>query len=558
MNLKTLLAAFILSSGSICATAQVIKMQFVNNCADQSLTSVDIYVNGSLAVDNLNFHTATVFSDYNTIPVSKLEIGIAPSNSNSVTDTFYSKTVTFTTATPCIAVINGIHSTSGYSPYVKLGLDIFNNAQTNALANGNTDYMFMNGCTDAQPFDIKSGLNLLANNLAYGNFTTGYASTPTTDFKIRQTNTTGSKTINTYNADFLSKGLTNNACIIVSSGFVNPASNSNGPAFGFWLASDMGGTMVQLQTTSPEALSRAQFINNCADTTADTVDVYLDNTKILDNFAFRTASVFMDMTAKTPHDLDVAPKNSSSVNDKFYHLSISLDSGKKYIFLADGIQSVAGYTPVLPYVLHYTKNAMEDASNSGNTDISFAQGSTDAPLMDLKESSNTLVSGASYGSFSAYQSLGTSYHRLSLTQGSKTTDYDADLGSLGLQNLAVTIVGSGFVTPTSNSNGPNFGLWVSLPSGGPLKKLPVSESVYKLVNSNEFKIWPNPAQNEVHISTLNNQTIFSADVMDMTGRTILQDQKLSNNTLNTFSLTPGNYILKFVYQGQIAGVRFSK
>ncbi|MBS1780675.1 MAG: DUF4397 domain-containing protein [Bacteroidetes bacterium] len=558
MRVKTLLAVLFLSTGAIDAGAQAIKMQFINNCADVSLNGVDIYVNGILAVDNLNFRTATIFTDYFTVPVNKLEIGIAPATSATVNDTFFSRSITFTTPTPCIAVINGVRSASGYSPYKKMSIDILNNAVLNASVSGNTDYVFMNGSTDAPTLDVRSGLNMVGNDLAYGNFTAGYTSTPTSDFKIRLTNTTGSKTINTYNADFATKNLTNEACIIVSSGFMDPSSNSNGAAFGLWLATPNGGQMTQLQTTTPEALSRAQFINNCADTTADTVDVYLDNTRILDNFAFRTASAFMDMTAKTAHDIDIAPKNSSSVNDKFYHLSISLDSGKKYIFLADGIQSSKGYTPALPYVLHYTKNAMEDAASTGNTDVCFAQGSTDASLIDLKESGNTLVSGASYGSFAAYQPLGATYHRLSLTQGSKTTDYDADLGNLGLQNLAVAIVASGFVTQTANSNGPYFGLWVALPSGGALKKLPISESVFKLANNKDFKIWPNPVQNSLHISTLDNQTILSADVLDITGRTVLQNQKLSNNALNTSSLAPGNYVLKFVYQGQIAALRFSK
>ena len=38
------------------------------------------------------------------------------------------------------------------------------------------------------------------------------------------------------------------------------------------------------------------------------------------------------------------------------------------------------------------------------------------------------------------------------------------------------VVASGFLDPTSNSNGEAFGLFVALPSGGDLVALPVSKT----------------------------------------------------------------------------------
>lgn len=75
--------------------------------------------------------------------------------------------------------------------------------------------------------------------------------------------------------------------------------------------------------------ARVQVIHNCADLAADSVDVYLDNGILLDNFAFRTATGFIDAPAAgTPIRLSVAPKNSTSVADTFYSISVTLDPAK--------------------------------------------------------------------------------------------------------------------------------------------------------------------------------------------------------------------------------------
>ena len=44
-------------------------------------------------------------------------------------------------------------------------------------------------------------------------------------------------------------------------------------------------------------MARLQVIHNAADPIADEVDVYLNGTLALDNFAFRTATPFIDVPA---------------------------------------------------------------------------------------------------------------------------------------------------------------------------------------------------------------------------------------------------------------------
>lgn len=561
MQFKKLLLVFLLHLSFLQLTnAQTVKIQFINNCPDVSVSSVDIYINGSLLVDNLNFRTATAFVDYNLLPPNMLTVGIAPATSLFITDTFANFNLTVNASNPNVIIIDGVKKSSGgYSPDKKISLDILSAGKIGALTPSNTDYIFFNGSTDMTTFDVKTGLTTLADDISYGNYSPSYLSVTTGDFKIRLTNSSQSTTINTYNANFGTQVLGNNACVILTSGFVNPANNNNGPAFGLWLAKDGGGPLVQLTSTTPEAIDRVQFINNCSDKTADTVDVYIDGVLTFDNFAIHTATPFTDYVAKVPMSIAVAPKNSTSVADAFYTSPVSLDSGKRYIFVANGIRSATGYTPLTSYVLSSYKFAQEDAASSANTDIVFMNGSTDAGTVDIKQGASPLFTATGYPVFDGYKQVPTANIILTATVNAVNTDYEANLTTLGLQGKAVTLVSSGFVNTTANSKGPAFGLYLATAQGGLMTKLPVYLSVPKTNGVNKlFNVSPNPATTSLHITAPANAKIATADVLDITGKVVAANVTVNNNNIDIAALNSGVYILHFNYDAEAVSLRFVK
>src|SRR5690606_24481399 len=105
-----------------------------------------------------------------------------------------------------ICVANGIHSATGYSPKVPFTLSFFNIGRDNSLQAGNTDVVFMHGCTDATgtSYDIRSGAKVLGDDLVFGQFSADYTEMPTSPYKFRMTNPSGSKTVKTYITDFSS------------------------------------------------------------------------------------------------------------------------------------------------------------------------------------------------------------------------------------------------------------------------------------------------------------------------------------------------------------------
>ena len=55
--------------------------------------------------------------------------------------------------------------------------------------------------------------------------------------------------------------------------------------------------------------------------------------------------------------------------------------------------------------------------------------------------------------------------------------YAAPLATLGLDGAAFVAVASGFLDPTQNSDGPAFGVFVALPTGGAMIPLPTVAAI---------------------------------------------------------------------------------
>lgn len=535
------------------ATAQTARVQVIHNCADAIADEVDVYLNGTLLLDDFAFRTATPFTDVTA--GSPITVAIAPKNSTSVADSIYSLTTTLTANGTYVAVANGIVSTSGYNPVPDFELDIYAMGREAATNGTNTDLLVVHGSTDAPTVDVRSGIETLVDDISYGNFSNGYLELPTADYTIRLTNTTGAQTVQTYSAPLSTLGLTGGAGVVVASGFLNPAANSNGPAFGLYVALPTGGAMIALPTTTPEALARVQAIHNCADAAAATVDVYVNGDLAIDNFAFRTATGFLDLPANVQLNIGIAPGNSMAVTDTIYNLAATLDSAETYVIVANGIVSPTGYNPAPAFRLSVFGGARETANTGTNTDVLVLHGSTDAPTVDIQAGGNTLVNDIAFGLFAnAYLELPTSNYILDITDQSGTTkvaSYSANLQSLNLGGAAITVLASGFLNPANNSSGPAFGLYAATAAGGNLVMLPVYTSVGNISKEkSNVTIWPNPSTGMVNIKSDFKEGNAMISITDAAGRII--SRMNYSNTVDISSLSNGAYMLTVEDDKQIA------
>lgn len=549
MRSKQLLLSFLLSFLAIGTTqAQIARVQVINNSGDAMLNALDVYIDGQLVVDDVTFRSASMFFDVNINVGNPVNIGVALNTSFSVVDTFYNKTVLLMQSNTYIIVLNGIESPTGYSPATPFEAYVYAMGKESAANPSNTDLLFMQGVTDLGVIDIRGNLNVYANDITYGNFSS-YNQIPTNDMKFRTTNTIGNVLNNTYDAPLTSLSLNNAAGVVCMSGFATPSNNSNGPNMGMWLATSNGGPMIELQPTTPQALARVQFIHNSADTTVDTVDVYYMGEKVLDNFPYLTATPYMDVYGNTPAIVGIAPSNSSSINDTFYSTTITFDSAKTYSVIAHGIESDTNYKPLVPFMLSSSSNAKEVASSGTVTEILAMHGSTDAPTVDIVEGSNTLFNNINYSFFSnGYTSLNTQNYIFDLTDagGQPIESYQANLASWNMQGKTGTLVTTGFMEPDSNSQGPTIGLYMAMPEGGALVQLPIAVSVKEInKTAKQITLWPNPTNTELHIGDIKSGSV---SIYDITGKQVLYTT-VNNNAINVSQLPVGTYILQ-VFDGQ--------
>lgn len=549
LNKKLLLSAFLFAGMGLSAVAQTARVQVIHNSADAAADSVDVYLNGTKLLDNFAFRTATPFID---APAGTVSLAVAPKNSTSVSNAIYTVAPTLTAGQTYVVVAQGIVSTSGYTPSQPFQLNVFPMGKE-AATTGNTEVLVAHGSTDAPAVDVRSAGNVLVDDIAYGQFSNGYLNLPTADYNIAITNTTGSTTVASYAAPLQTLSLSGRALVVVASGFLNPAANSNGAAFGLYAALPTGGALVRLPR-SP----RLQAIHNCADAAADSVDVYVNGVKLLDNFAFRTATPFID----APYGavtLQVAPKTSTAASDAIYTLNATLNTDASYIVTAEGIVSTAGYMPSQPFKLSVFAMAQETAMASGNTDVLVYHGSTDAPVVDIRSNNTVLVNDIAFGSYSsAYLNLPTSNYTINVTNASGSTvvaSYNAPLQTLGLQGKAMTVLASGFLTPANNSNGPAFGLYAAMAEGGALVALPLATNSIADVNSTaKLTLYPNPVSDKIYLSGVDSKGEIS--ITDMTGKTIMVQQ--ASATCNVAGLQPGIYFLHYTTEGGSSVAKFVK
>ncbi len=234
-----------------------------------------------------------------------------------------------------------------------------------------------------------------------------------------------------------------------------------------------------------EKAASVQIIHNSADPAAQFVDIYLNGNLVFDDFEFRTATPFVSVPADVAIDIDVAPSTSADVSESIFNLNTTLADGESYIAVANGVIDPTQFDAsvnTIDFGIDVFTGAQQVSTNPGETSLLVHHGSTDAPTVDVRETSipvGIVVDDISYSEFQGYLDLINDDYVVDVELGDNSAvvaSYEANLQSLNLADAAVTVLASGFLDPAANQNGPAFGLWAALPAGGPLVELPEAEA----------------------------------------------------------------------------------
>lgn len=325
--MKKLILNLSLALLSIPTFSQTAEVQLIHNSADAAASSVDIYIQlsdgATLVIDDLDFRNATPTVGF---PPDSVIIAIAPSNSLTIADSLISSVYDFKNNECNILVIDGLISTSGYTPLKPLTMQRYIMGRSSANTSGNTDVLVHHGATDAPTVDIDEvTAGNLVDDISYGEFSTDYLELLTADYKLDVKNAAGTATVARYSAPLSTLGLEDTAIVVVASGFLDPSVNSNGPAFGLWAAVKKGGPLVELPEeliTSVKDLSNITELSIYPNPTNN--NLYIDGVELNEtviNIYDISGKIVKSFVAKN-NVIDV-----SNLENGTYHMVLSTNSG---------------------------------------------------------------------------------------------------------------------------------------------------------------------------------------------------------------------------------------
>lgn len=220
------------------------KLQIVHAVADPAGSPIDVYANGVKIADNISLRQATPYMD---VPAGEpLSIVIAEPNSNAVDDkvigTFSAGTLTKDQM--YMALAHGVISATGFASNpdgtpITLNIHTISGVRSRATQAGNVDFMLFHGVTDAPAIDIvvHEG-QALASDLGYGE-ATNYVSLAASSYTIDITPAGNNAVVlKSFTPDLTL--LAGNAVTLFASGFLDPAQNKNGEAFGLYAVMTTG------------------------------------------------------------------------------------------------------------------------------------------------------------------------------------------------------------------------------------------------------------------------------------------------------------------------------
>jgi hypothetical protein len=298
--------------------------------------------------------------------------------------------------------------------------------------------------------------------------------------------------------------------------------------------------------------AKIQIIHNAP---SPTVDIYAGADKLLDNFAFRTATPFVEVPAGVTIPIGVALSNSQSAADALATFPVQFAANRRYVVVATGI---VGGNP--GFTLKVFDMGRENASTPDNIGILFFHGSPDAPTVDVVVGGSPVINDASYGDFQGYLDLPASSvnFKLSVTPGNDNSRvvaaYNADLR--WWRGRTAVIFASGFL----GGGGPAFEPWVALSNGGTFP-LPVApnfrndngsddRTVKGQAFASDMRLFPNPAFGSLNVEmTLDSDSDLQVSVLNIFGQEV-QSRALGTQSkgrqlfsVNTGNLPAGNYLL---------------
>jgi hypothetical protein len=269
------------------AIGKVANVQVIHNAADPAAAVVDIYLDGKEIVPDFAFREATPFVE---LPAGReIVIGVAPGNSAGPEDIIAEFPVTLEVNEKYVVMANGVLDPEKFvenPEKADISFQLFprGNVKTSGWS-WVVNILAFHGATDAPTVDIFAQRRWwnrrLVDNLSYGSYSHYNWLLPKKYTLGVTPGGDNSTVVAAYEADL--SGLGGGAAVVFASGFLNPAANQNGPAFGLFVALP-DGNVIALRPAGASAVAALQSTIDGGPQAAEagTPEVY--NTELGQNF----------------------------------------------------------------------------------------------------------------------------------------------------------------------------------------------------------------------------------------------------------------------------------
>lgn len=538
---------FVAPSGVVDTLTSVALVNIIHNAPAEAASSVDVWLSGAFKIiEDLDFRRSTGAFYFPTR--TGWTFGIAPGDSQTPADILFNlPPVTFEDGRYNVVIANGIPGDAETPFELVLNTDIEVFAENPA----NVDVTVFHGSPNTPAVDIRArdlGLDLI-DSLAYGDFF-GTLPIPPSTYYLEAYPNGSDNLVATYETE-IPADLVGLSAVGIASGLLGEE-----PPLDLVFFPPFGENFTPSFTATPVA--QVQVVHNSP---APTVDVYANDTILIDDFMFRTATPFVDLPTRTDIELDVAGGDSNSSNDAIATFSgVRFNDGQKYIVMATGIVG-DGDTP---FGLDVFDMAQTAAAGDG-TDLLLYHGSPDAPTVDVLVDGpgSVLFDDASYGDYQGYVNVPATAYQLNITPGDDNNtvvkSYDVDLS--GLEGGAATVFASGLFAETMGETA--FGVWVALADGTtfPLDEVVSTEEVGEKFTA--FQVAPNPVRDLAQVQFTTTETLnMVEEIRDLGGKLIrassigIQPAGDHSREINAAELSAGVYTYSLVTELGTISKRF--
>ena len=521
-----MVTAFCLSALGVQAQqAAPAQITLIHNSPDAAASTVNVYVADptGAVVDSIKSFNYQDAISYNTIPVPTAGIELtayitgANATAFDTASAVLRQRLTVEGGKAYVVVASGVTgNTTGPGLGMNTGLELLaTEVSSMGPGAGQAGLLIHHGSPDAPAVDalVYSNGQALVEDAPYKAFT-NLINVPAGDYPLNVLAADSSAQVGFFQADVSPTDA--DTVVVFASGFANPNNISN-YGNGFQLRAhivDASNNTVEASLNLPaltEDTASVQVVHNAADPAAASVDVYAKGGLLLDDFAFRTATPYVDVPFLPgyPVSIGVAGGSSASADDTLANFDFTLMDGFNYQLIANGVLDTADFVTGVNNGIGFNifVNApAQKIATEGESDLKFFHGVTDAPSVDAALRVQLrggeffpvdTLAGLSYGNQTPYVGVPDSFsynvdvYPSPASDGFLLTTADS---VRSLSGRSATVLASGFLSPEDNNNGPSFA-FIKVDTNGNVDVLRnTSAGIVQLVHNS-----PDPAAASVDV-----------------------------------------------------------